>query len=146
MRKAGSDVPSDEGLPYEKEQLAGFCAPYARAMEVLGRRWMGLTLRVLLTGPHRFNELLAAIPGISDPQLTQRLRELEMAGLVERRVLPTSPVRVEYELTEAGRDLEQVVRVVSAWAHKWLSGAQAPHGQDAEAPLAAPRGAGDHSR
>jgi DNA-binding HxlR family transcriptional regulator len=105
----------------DEEQLGVFCAPYAHAMDVLGRRWTGLVLRVLLTGPHRFNELLAAVPGISDPLLTQRLRELETEGLVERRVVPSSPVRVEYELTEAGRDLEQVVRVISAWARRWLS-------------------------
>jgi len=80
---------------------------------------MGVVLRVLLTGPHRFNEILAAVPGLSDPLLTQRLRELEARGLVERRVFPTSPVRVEYELTKAGRDLERVVREISAWAERW---------------------------
>jgi len=64
--------------------------------------------------------LLAAIPGISDSLLTKRLRELEAARLVERRVLTGSPVRVEYELTAAGRDLERVLRAVAAWAHRWL--------------------------
>lgn len=106
--------------------LTAFCPIYARAIELLGRRWMGLILRVLLTGPHRFNELLAAIPGLSDPLLTQRLRELEAEGLVERRVVPSSPVRVEYELTEAGRALEQVVRAIAAWAEQWLARDQAP--------------------
>lgn len=80
---------------------------------------MGVVLRVLISGPHRFSEILAAIPGLSDPLLTQRLRELEAKKLVERRVFPTSPVRVEYELTEAGRDLESAVRVLSQWAEKW---------------------------
>jgi DNA-binding HxlR family transcriptional regulator len=110
------------GGPDEGEPITAFCPAYARAMHLLSRRWMGLVLRVLLTGPHRFNEILAAVPNLSDPLLTQRLRELEAEGLVERRVLPTSPVRVEYELTAAGRDLEQVVRVISAWAQRWLSG------------------------
>ena len=107
--------------PAAEEPLAAFCPVYARAADLLARRWMGLILRVLLSGPHRFNEILAAIPGLSDPLLTQRLRELEAAGLVERRVVPTSPVRVEYELTEAGRDLEQVVRAIAAWAERWMA-------------------------
>ncbi len=80
---------------------------------------MGIILRVLMHGAHRFSEILAVVPGLSDPLLTQRLRELEAKKLVERRVLPTSPVRVEYELTEAGRDLEHAVRVLSQWAEKW---------------------------
>ncbi len=87
---------------------------------------MGVILRVLLTGPHRFNEILGVIPGLSDPTLSQRLRELETEGLVTRRVLPNSPVRVEYDLTPAGRDLERVVREISAWAATWMSTSPAP--------------------
>lgn len=116
-----SPSPLLERTDNEAEPISAFCPTYARAMDLLSRRWMGLVLRVLMTGPHRFNEILAAVPHLSDPLLTQRLRELEAEGLVERRVLPTSPVRVEYELTPAGRDLEQVVRVISAWAQKWLA-------------------------
>ena len=108
-----------------EDPLTEFCPIYARAADLLARRWMGVILRVLLSGPHRFNEILAAIPGLSDPLLTQRLRELEAEGLVERRVVPASPVRVEYELTEAGRDLEQVVRAIAAWAERWMSEARA---------------------
>jgi len=104
----------------EEGHLSEFCASYASLMGLLGRRWMGIILRVLMTGSHRFSEILAAVPGLSDPLLTQRLRDLETKGLVERRVLPTSPVRVEYELTEAGRDLERAVRILSEWAEKWL--------------------------
>lgn len=102
------------------QHLTARCSSYARAMDILGRRWMGLVLSALLAGPRRFNEILAAIPGISDPLLTQRLRELEANRLVERRVLAGPPVRVEYELTEAGRDLERVLREIAAWAHRWL--------------------------
>lgn len=99
--------------------ISEFCPFYASLMDLLSRRWMGIVLRVLMSGPHRFSEILAAVPGLSDPLLTQRLRELEARKLVERRVFPTSPVKVEYELTEAGRDLEQAVRVLSQWAEKW---------------------------
>jgi DNA-binding HxlR family transcriptional regulator len=88
-------------------------------MDMLSRRWMGLVLRVLMAGPHRFSQILAAVPGLSDPLLAQRLRELEAKALVTRRVLSTSPVHVEYELTEAGRDLERAVRALSDWASKW---------------------------
>jgi DNA-binding HxlR family transcriptional regulator len=88
-------------------------------MDLLSRRWMGLVLRVLMSGPHRFNQILAAVPGLSDPLLTQRLRELEARKLAVRHVLPNSPVRVEYELTDAGRDLEKAVRTLSDWASKW---------------------------
>lgn len=114
------EAQTGHAAPTSDEPLSNFCPVYARAVDLLARRWMGVILRVLLSGPHRFNEILTAIPGLSDPLLTQRLRELEAEGLVERRVLPTSPVRVEYELTEAGRDLEQVVRAISAWAARWM--------------------------
>ncbi len=101
--------------------MSAFCAEYAAVMNLLSRRWMGVVLRVLLTGPHRFSEILAAVPGLSDPLLTQRLRELQARRLAVRRVVPSSPVRVEYELTEAGKDLEHAVRAISAWAEKWLA-------------------------
>jgi DNA-binding HxlR family transcriptional regulator len=100
--------------------LSEFCPRYHHAMDVIGRRWMGAILRVLIHGAHRYNEILLAIPGISDRLLTERLRDLEAEGLVVRRVSASAPVRVEYELTERGQELELVVRVVSAWADKWL--------------------------
>jgi DNA-binding HxlR family transcriptional regulator len=107
------------------EPMSAFCEEYAAVMNLLSRRWMGVVLRVLLTGPHRFSEILAAVPGLSDPLLTQRLRELQARRLAVRRVVPSSPVRVEYELTDAGKDLEQAVRAISAWAEKWLAEPQA---------------------
>jgi DNA-binding HxlR family transcriptional regulator len=107
-------------MNHDESKMSEFCATYASLMDLLARRWMGIILRVLLSGSHRFSEILAAVPGLSDPLLTQRLRELEAKKLVERRVLPSSPVRVEYELTEAGRDLEPAVRTLSDWAEKWL--------------------------
>jgi DNA-binding HxlR family transcriptional regulator len=102
------------------EKLTEFCPIYASLFDMLSRRWMGIVLRVLMSGPHRFSEILAAVPGLSDPLLTQRLRELEAKKIVERHVFPTSPVRVEYQLTEAGQDLESAVRVLSTWAEKWM--------------------------
>jgi DNA-binding HxlR family transcriptional regulator len=110
---------TDDIGAHDSQKISEFCPQYASIMDLLSRRWMGVILRVLMSGPHRFSEILVAVPGLSDPLLTQRLREMESKELLERRVFPTSPVRVEYELTEAGRDLERAVRVLSEWAEKW---------------------------
>ena len=96
-------------------------APFQRAIELIGKRWTGSVVYALLPGPARFNQLLAGIPGISDRVLTERLRELEGEGLVERLVDPGPPVRVTYRLTECGRDLEPVVVDVARWASDWLA-------------------------
>ena len=104
----------------DQQRLTEFCPTFASLMDLLSRRWMGIILRVLMSGPHRFSEILAAVPGLSDPLLTQRLRELEASKVLVRRVLATSPGRVEYELTESGRDLEPALRALSDWAGKWM--------------------------
>jgi DNA-binding HxlR family transcriptional regulator len=96
-----------------------FCPQFHRAVELIGRRWTGAIVRVLLQGPHRFSELAVSVPGMSERLLAQRLRELEAEGLVVRRVLPGPPVGVEYELTCAGHELEAVVTAVAEWAHRW---------------------------
>lgn len=101
--------------------LQAKCDSFTHVMRILGKRWTGLILRELLAGPRRYNELLAAIPGLSDPLLTQRLRELEAEGLVARRVIPSQPVRVEYVLTAAGCDLAEPLRVLEAWGDRWLA-------------------------
>ncbi len=77
-------------------------------------------LRALVTGSHRFADIKAAVPNLSDTMLSQRLRELEAAGLVERHVMATSPVRVEYELTQMGLEVEPVLDAVIAWSHRWV--------------------------
>lgn len=97
-----------------------FCSRFHRAIELIGSRWAGTILQALLGGPARFAELRDGIPDINDRMLSERLKELEREGLVERRVLPETPVRVEYELTEKGRALEKSLRSVAAWARQWL--------------------------
>ncbi len=97
-----------------------FCSRFHRAIELIGGRWSGTILRELLNGPSRFAVLRDAIPDINDRMLSERLKELEQEGVVVRRVLPESPVRVEYELTEKGRALERTLRSVAAWAEEWL--------------------------
>lgn len=95
------------------------CSAFQRASELLGKRWTGVIIYMLLRKPHRFNELLTAVHGVSDRLLTERLRELEEKGLVERRVISGSPVGVEYTLTEAGRDAQDIVAATWRWADKW---------------------------
>ena len=93
---------------------------FQRAIEFIGRRWVGAILYVLLDGSCRFNELLSKVPNISDRLLTERLRELEAAGMVTRDVQPGPPVRVVYELTDAGRALTDVVQGITHWAQRWM--------------------------
>lgn len=101
---------------------AGYCPYYQRAVELIGRRWTGAIVRALLAGRERFSDLGTTIPGISDRMLSERLKELEAEGIVERVVLPETPVRIEYRLTEKGRALASLVDAVSLWAETWLAG------------------------
>ena len=96
------------------------CARFHHAVELIGGRWTGAVIQLLLNGPLRFAELRAAIPDISDRMLSERLRELESEGIVARIVVPETPVRVEYELTEKGHALEQALGAVGKWAEKWV--------------------------
>jgi DNA-binding HxlR family transcriptional regulator len=96
------------------------CPRFHRAVELVGKRWTGAIISVLLGGPRRFNELLSAIPGISDRLLTERLRELENEKLIARHVESGSPVRVAYELTCAGAELKEPMDSLGRWAEKWI--------------------------
>lgn len=98
------------------------CPYYHRAVELIGRRWTGVVLSALLDGSKRFSELRDAIPDISDRMLSERLKELEADGILERVVIPETPVRIEYHLTEKGRSLQGVVDEISAWASEWVAG------------------------
>ncbi len=95
------------------------CSAYHAAIELIGKRWTGAILFVLLDGPLRFSEVKVLVPDLSDRLLSERLKELEAEGIVERRVIDETPVRVEYELTEKGRALEPVVSALKSWACDW---------------------------
>ena len=95
------------------------CARFHRASELIGRRWTGAIIFVLLKSRCRFAVLGAAIPDITDRMLSDRLRELEEEGIVERTVVPATPVRVEYALTKKGRALASAINAITDWAHKW---------------------------
>lgn len=88
-------------------------------MEIIGRRWTGAIIRSMLTGASRYSEIVAAVPGLSDRLLSERLKELENEGIVARSVTPSTPVRIDYTLTEKGRGLGSVVREVAGWAERW---------------------------
>jgi DNA-binding HxlR family transcriptional regulator len=96
------------------------CPRYHYAVELIGRRWTGAILRILLGDSRRFAELAASIPDLSDRMLAERLRELEQEGVVARTVVPDTPVRIEYSLTPMGRGLETSMRALGAWAERWL--------------------------
>jgi len=104
----------------EGERRSAFCPRFHHAVELIGRRWTGAVIRALLTGMTRFGELREAIPGLSDRMLSERLKELESEGIIERVVTPETPVRIEYRLTEKGRALADAVEAVGAWAEAWL--------------------------
>lgn len=97
----------------------GVCPDFHAAIELIGKRWTGAILSALTEGPMRFGELAKAVPGLSDRLLSQRLRELEEAGVVERAVEPGTPVRVSYSLTEKGVDLRPAIAELRAWARRW---------------------------
>ncbi len=99
------------------------CGYYQRALEVISKRWSGLIVQVLMQGPLRFSELAQVTRVVSDRLLSERLKELEIEGIVERRVCPETPVRVEYRLTEKGLALEPVLVAIGKWGHEWLEAA-----------------------
>lgn len=96
------------------------CPRYEHAVQLLGKRWTGLLLYALMDGPRRFCELTATVEGLSDRVLSDRLRELEIEGVVQRIVYPNIPVRVEYRLTEKGHALKPVVDSIQHWGEQWV--------------------------
>ena len=93
---------------------------YTYAVHLLGKRWTALLLHALLQGPLRFSQLVLLVEGLSDRILSERLRELEIEGIVQRVVYPQMPVRVEYALTEKGYALKPVFDAIYAWAEQWI--------------------------
>ncbi|MBM7655029.1 winged helix-turn-helix transcriptional regulator [Neobacillus cucumis] len=91
------------------------CTNFHNAIEFIGKRWMGAVIYALMTGPKRYHEIISLIPAISDRLLTERLRDLESEGLITKKVIATSPKRVEYELTAAGKNLEEVINTLVKW-------------------------------
>jgi DNA-binding HxlR family transcriptional regulator len=96
-----------------------FCG-FARALEIVGDRWALMIVRDLLVGPKRFSDLHTGLPKIPTNVLTARLKQLEAAGVAQRRALPRPPGGVAYELTPRGRALEDSVVAIGRWGAKLL--------------------------
>lgn len=97
------------------------CEHFQRAAELMGKRWNPQIVLALLSGAARFTDLRTAVPGLSDHLLSERLKELEAAGIVTRTVTPTMPVKIAYGLTERGQDLDGVMGALAAWAERWAT-------------------------
>ena len=111
--------------PVQTARGTGGCCPlYHEAVELIGRRWTGAIIAVLLSAPEplRFSEISAAVPQLSDRLLSERDQGARGRGLVVREVEPGPPVRVGYRLSEMGRDLEPALTELSHWARRWLAG------------------------
>ena len=96
------------------------CTRFHYASELVGRRWNGAIIFMLLKQTCRFATLRDGIPGITDRMLSERLQELENEGVVARTVVPETPVRVEYSLTRKGKGLAEAVDSLAAWAEKHI--------------------------
>jgi len=107
------------------EKMSAYCHHYHRAMSVVANRWTLEIVRALMAGASRFSELAAAIPGLSDRLLSERLKTLEAEEIVTRNVVPDTPVRVEYRLTPKGEDLHAAVAALAEWAGRWVTLEQA---------------------
>ena len=101
-------------------QSFDLCPRFEAAVGLIGKRWTGLIIEVLLQRPQRFSEIAQTIPQVSDRMLAERLKELESQGIVDRHVYPDTPVRVEYTLTGKGRDLAPVMKALHEWANAWV--------------------------
>ncbi|AOC55396.1 MULTISPECIES: winged helix-turn-helix transcriptional regulator [Bacillus] len=97
------------------------CPRFEKAVELLSKRWVALIVFQLLSGPQRFSEIEAALTNLSGRVLSERLKELEAAGIVKREVFAETPVRIEYSLTDMGRSLAPVFEEISKWSSEWIT-------------------------
>jgi DNA-binding HxlR family transcriptional regulator len=104
----------------------GICEHFQRAAGLLGKRWSTLIVSAMLSGVTRFSDIRDAVAPISDTLLSERLKQLEADGIVRRDVTPSTPVLIEYHLTDEGRDLERVIDELRSWAERWAETPVAP--------------------
>ncbi|BAT50246.1 transcriptional regulator [Bacillus altitudinis] len=97
------------------------CPRFEKAVELLSKRWVALIVFQLLSGSQRFSEIEAALTNLSGRVLSERLKELEAAGIVKREVFAETPVRIEYSLTDMGRSLAPVFEEIAKWSSKWIT-------------------------
>jgi DNA-binding HxlR family transcriptional regulator len=104
----------------EHEDFVARCPSYRATIELVGRRWNGAIIMAAERGARRYSEFLAAIPGISERLLAQRLRELEDAEIVVREVIATRPVQIVYTLSPRGAELVRALQPLIGWGERWL--------------------------
>ena len=108
-------------MSVEAQSRPACCPLYHEAVELIGKRWSGAIVYVLLSGgPMRFTEIAQAVPEMSDRLLSERLKDLEARGLVARDVQAGPQPRIAYSLTEMGRELAPALGELRAWAQRWL--------------------------
>ena len=113
---AESEAPANGGA---------LCPHFHEAIELIGKRWTGAIMCVLMVGPKRFSEISLAVPELSDRLLSERLKELEANGIVERGQQPGCGACGYYALTPKGAELRPALREMEEWARRWLG---PPHG------------------
>lgn len=102
---------------------SNLCPRFQKGMDIVSKRWTGLIIYQLLSGPQRFCAVQSALP-ISGRLLSERFKDLENEGIVDRHVYPEIPVRIEYSLTEKGRALEPIIREIQVWSQAWIEPAE----------------------
>jgi DNA-binding HxlR family transcriptional regulator len=110
----------------KKTQFARSRCPIAATLDTLGDRWSLVVLRDLFAGKRRFSEFVASPEGIKRNILSDRLRRLEVAGLIARRRYQMNPERFEYSLTSTGADLLPVLQAMARWAQRHIPGVWTP--------------------
>ena len=116
-------APASQREGSEAAPTPSLCPRYHEAIELIGKRWTGSIVLVLLPGPLRFSQVSACVPELSDRLLSERMKELEARGIVARTVISGPPVRVEYRLTEMGHELQPALEELKGWARRWLADA-----------------------
>ena len=121
MQPATSTADADQAAAGAPQARPTCCPYFHQAVELIGRRWTGAILEILMqAGSLRFSTIAQAVPDLSDRMLSDRLKELESKALVERTVIAGPPVRVQYTLTRKGQELAPVLEELKRWARTWL--------------------------
>lgn len=106
------------------------CHRILRAIDIIGVRWTGPILLAAARGARRFKEYRAMVPGISDPQLTLRLKQLQGRGLIQRTVIPSTPVQIRYALTPDAEELISLLQPLAHWSERHLPHREAARGSN----------------
>ncbi|WP_150268185.1 winged helix-turn-helix transcriptional regulator [Paenibacillus tepidiphilus] len=96
------------------------CPRFERAVDVLSKRWVALIVFVLMQGPRRFGEIEGCLSNLSGKVLSDRLKEMEQEGIIQRTVYPETPVRIEYSLTDKGNALAPILGEIQGWSSEWI--------------------------